>query len=224
MKKTICLLLAFVLTLALAGCAAPEEPLDSSSLPESISESVSESISEPESESESESEPEPVQLVIQYAVPEGFIPVEQLGKNDDYRSYPEYPEEELVPGLYCSPDYPDDIANFIFSESEPDPYFDQYTVDVMESAMEYALEDVLDPMTPSVKVSELEYYEVMGVPAYRMRMSYVYSDMLLDQWVVCVNADKCYTFTYTQMAETGWDDAFETSIASICFTEVTKHS
>lgn len=51
-------------------------------------------------------------------------------------------------------------------------------------------------------------------PYYRLDYTVTLGDVLMDQTVMGINADRAYTFTYTDMTG-GWDQAFADAIASI---------
>ncbi len=192
MKKISLLLAALILTLALTACS------DSNAISDSYVSTGSESQPTESQPAESESTG-PVVTDYTFTPPAGFT-----ASKDD-------------PNLYYSPDYPDDIANVIVASSEHDPYFGSYTADLMADALSTALAKQLGNQFSGLAVDSFEYFEVDTLPAYRMTLHYTYEEMVLKQLVVCVNADSCYAFTYTQTADTDWDAVFEASVAALHF-------
>lgn len=118
--------------------------------------------------------------------------------------------------LYHSPDYPDDIAVIYTARSAADPYFGSYTADMMAEALSRMLSAEYGTEIP-VAVENFIYTEVDGLPAYRMQTSYAVGDLQLRQLVVAVNADACYTFTWTCTPEEDWMAAFAESADSLWF-------
>ncbi len=122
-----------------------------------------------------------------------------------------------LPGMYHSPDYPDDVSNIYTAIGERDPYFGSYTAEMMAEALTRALreqqgEDI------SVTVDALEYSEISGLPACRLLIHYTVDGLSLRQLMVSVNADRSYTFTWTQVGDADWMAAFEKSADSLWFT------
>ena len=121
-----------------------------------------------------------------------------------------------IVGMYESPDYPDDSSNFYASYGDADPYFASYDVSIMEDALSRSLTQQMGEEI-AVAVDSLEYTEIDTLPAYRMELHYTVSGLELCQLVVSVNADYNYTFTWTQVGEADWMEAFRTSADSLWF-------
>lgn len=123
---------------------------------------------------------------------------------------------EDIPGMYQSPEYPDDASNFYFSCGDADPYFANYDTAILEAALSLSLTQQMGTDV-AVTVDMLEYFTLDDLPAYRMELHYTVSGLALRQLVVCVNADYTYTFTWTQVGDADWMDAFRTSADSLWF-------
>ena len=121
-----------------------------------------------------------------------------------------------IPGMYQSPDYPDDSSNFYMTCGDADPYFANYDASILEAAFSRSLTQQTGTEV-AVTVDSLEYCTVDSLPAYRAQLHYTVDGLALRQLVVCVNADYCYTFTWTQVGEADWMDAFCTSADSLWF-------
>ncbi len=122
-----------------------------------------------------------------------------------------------IVGMYESPDYPDDSSNFYASYGDADPYFGSYDVELMQTALSQSLTQQMGSEI-TVTVDSLEYITVSELPAYRMELHYAVSGLALRQLVVSVNADYNYTFTWTQVGEADWMEAFRASADSLWFT------
>ena len=132
---------------------------------------------------------------VSFIPPEGFEPLSASGE------------------LYRSPDYPDDISCLAVAVDDRDPYFDRYTAALLEQAFSEALGRTAEAQ--DVTVESLKYGTLSDVPCYQVRLSFASGTTRFRQWVVCLNADRLYTFTYTQTDETDWDALFAASIDSI---------
>lgn len=121
-----------------------------------------------------------------------------------------------ITGMYESPDYPDDASNFYVARGDADPYFSDYDTAILEAALSLSLTQQMG-VDVAVTVDALEYFTVDTLPAYRMELHYTVSGLALRQLVVCVNADHNYTFTWTQVGDADWMDAFRASADSLWF-------
>ena len=121
-----------------------------------------------------------------------------------------------IPGMYQSPDYPDDASNFYVTCRDTDPYFANYDTAILEAALSLSLTQQTGADV-AVTVDSLEYFTVDTLPAYRAELRYTVSDLALHQLMVCVNADYTYTFTWTQVGDADWMDAFRISADSLWF-------
>lgn len=204
MKKTISLLLALVLALSLAACSK-KAGTDSSaaSTAESISESAAESVSESVAESESAAESTAADTTLTitdytFKVPDGFT------------------ADESNADMYYAPDYPNDSSNIYVASGDSDPNFEKYTADILETGLESSLTQQLGENI-DITIDSFDYTTIDDLPAYRLVMHYTYSDTLITQLQIGVNADKSYSFTYTQAGDADWMEAFDTSAATIHF-------
>ena len=68
-----------------------------------------------------------------------------------------------------------------------------------------------------VTISECSLVAVDGMPGIRVATSYDLAGVPVSQLSYTISADGIYTFTFTQMGDAGWMDAFEASAQTIDF-------
>lgn len=133
-------------------------------------------------------------------VPEGFTQQEMEGL--DY---------------YCVSEDGSNINMTILDKTEADDAtFDEVTVEMLREALEEGFRTAYS-MEVSVDQDSLAWEPVCDFPAYQYSCTYELSGVALEQLIVCINADKIYTITYTDV--TGeWMEQFRTSAANIQLT------
>lgn len=97
-----------------------------------------------------------------------------------------------------------------------DTAFDTVTADLLRTALEAALSQ-----SYKVDVTITDNYfttgTVSGYPAYQYSLSYELQGTAISQLIIGVDADRTYTFTYTDLSGT-WMEAFEKSAKGIILT------
>lgn len=94
--------------------------------------------------------------------------------------------------------------------------FGSITAGTARAALESALKDRYGTQ-PAVTDRYFTRDEVCGLPAYQYSYELTVGGRTVSQTVVCVNADRRYTFTYTDMTG-AWAGAFEASAKNIQLT------
>lgn len=193
MKKAILGIYAVTLALALAACGSTPA---SASTPASQSVPASEPASEPASQPASDTA-DYTAYTLQFDVPEGLAEVAEL--------------PEGVSAMFQAED--GSSLNLVIYENDG-----SLASDVTEDAMVPLLEEGYSQQLGMDVTLENVAFETGKLgdicPYYRLDYTVALGDVLMSQTVMGINADRAYTFTYTDM--TGdWSQAFATAIASI---------
>ncbi|MCI8514173.1 MAG: hypothetical protein HFI93_06025 [Lachnospiraceae bacterium] len=109
----------------------------------------------------------------------------------------------------------EDGSNINMNVQDKDPSFSMVTADLLNQALTAMMKQAYDTdITIEDKYFKTE--NVSGFPAYQYRFSYEMEGVVLEHLTVGIDADKTYTFTYTDFSGTGaWMDAFEANVKSI---------
>lgn len=202
MKKAILGVCAVTLALALAACGgAPASGSAPASQPASASRPASEPASQPGSEPASEPASEPTEAdytayTLQFDVPEEFAQLEE--------------PPEGVSAMFQAAD--GSSINLVIYENDGSLASDVKQEDLVslleESMQQMGLEvEVLNPVFETGKLGDV-------CPYYRIDYTVVLNDVVMGQTMMGINADRAYTFTFTDM--TGdWGQFFVDAIASI---------
>lgn len=110
----------------------------------------------------------------------------------------------------------DDGSSINVNIQAADPSFEAVSAELLNSTLASVLSQTYHTEI-AVTDNAFSREPVCGYPAYQYSFSYTLQGDKITQTVIGVNAGRCYTFTYTDMAGT-WADAFEGSIQSINFT------
>lgn len=193
MKKAILGICAVTLALALAACGSTPA---SASTPASQSVPASQPASEPASQPASDTA-DYTAYTLQFDVPEGLAEVAEL--------------PEGVSAMFQAED--GSSLNLVIYENDG-----SLASDVTEDAMVPLLEEGYSQQLGMDVTLENVAFETGKLgdicPYYRLDYTVALGDVLMSQTVMGINADRAYTFTYTDM--TGdWSQAFATAIASI---------
>ena len=131
---------------------------------------------------------------------------------------PEGFEEQAVDGLdlyYVNADGSN--LNVLVSEKKEsdDKAFGSVTADALREALE---EGFLDSLEAEVDITNVSFTQnpVDGFEAYQYTCAYALWGVEMEQFIVCVNADKLYTFTYTDTTG-AWMEEFQRSGENIRF-------
>lgn len=135
-----------------------------------------------------------------YDVPEGFV------------------ASEDSPMVYYAPDGSGSSFNIQYTqEQETTPDFDEDAMaQYLKEGMETQLSQQLGLET-DITVEECAHASVDGQPGMRAVLSYELNGVAFHQMIYTVAADGTYTFTYTQLGDSDWMDAFQASVDSIDF-------
>ena len=189
MKKTIVFLLA-MLMLTLTACGDKGSAVQS---PDNGG-------SSPAPASEPAKEPAKGNHVTDYKVdvPEGFTSIEQEGV------------------LECWAVADGSNINVNTTDGTDSETFSAINADLMRLALVSAFKDS-GSGEPTITDRYFTRNDVCGLPAYQYSYDIELDGQAMTQIIVCVNADKTYTFTYTTTGEE-WLEAFEASAAAIELT------
>lgn len=198
MKKAILGICAVTLALSLAACGgAPASGSAPASQPASVSQPASEPASQPASEPASEpAEADYTAYTLQFDVPEEFAQMEE--------------PPEGVSAMFQAAD--GSSINLVIYENDGSLASDVKQEDLVslleESMQQMGLEvEVLNPVFETGKLGDV-------CPYYRIDYTVVLNDVVMGQTMMGINADRAYTFTFTDM--TGdWGQFFVDAIASI---------
>ena len=197
MKKAILGICAVTLALSLAACGgAPASGSAPASQPASVSQPASEPASQPASEPASEAAEDYTAYTLQFDVPEEFAQLEE--------------PPEGVSAMFQAAD--GSSINLVIYENDGSLASDVKQEDLVslleESMQQMGLEvEVLNPVFETGKLGDV-------CPYYRIDYTMVLNDVVMGQTMMGINADRAYTFTFTDM--TGdWGQFFVDAIASI---------
>lgn len=198
MKKAILGICAAALAFSLAACGgAPASGSAPASQPASVSQPASEPASQPASEPASEpAEADYTAYTLQFDVPEEFAQLEE--------------PPEGVSAMFQAAD--GSSINLVIYENDGSLASDVKQEDLVslleESMQQMGLEvEVLNPVFETGKLGDV-------CPYYRIDYTVVLNDVVMGQTMMGINADRAYTFTFTDM--TGdWGQFFVDAIASI---------
>ena len=200
MKKAILGICAAALAFSLAACGgAPASGSAPASQPasEPASQPASEPASQPASEPASEAAEDYTAYTLQFDVPEGLAQLEEL--------------PDGVSAMFQAEDGSN--LNLVIYDNDGSLASD-LTQDAMVSTLE---EGYSQQLGMEITLEDVAF--VTGTlgdvcPYYRLDYTVVVGDVSMSQTLLGINADRAYTFTYTDMTG-GWTQAFEDSIASI---------
>lgn len=199
MKKMLLALCALAAALSLAACGgAPASGQAPASPPASgpASGSASEPASEPASGSASEEAADYTAYTLQFDVPPDFAQMEE--------------PPEGVSAMFQTAD--GSSINLVIYDNDG-----SLASDVTQDAIVSLLEGSLEQMSVEAQVLDpvFETGKLGGVcPYYRIDYTVVMGDVVMGQTMLGINADRAYTFTYTDM--TGdWGQIFADAVASI---------
>ena len=109
----------------------------------------------------------------------------------------------------------DDGSSINLNIQPADPSFDTVSAELLNNTLTSVLSQTYHTEI-AVAANDFSREPICGYPAYQYSVSYSLEGDQMNQTVIGVQTDKCYTLTYTDM--TGdWADAFEESIRSIRF-------
>lgn len=197
MKKSFAILFALMM-LTLAGCQSESEPGER---PPRITPPPA--ASQPAETKPAETEPAQVSdHVVDYRVdiPQSFGSTEMEG---------------VVACWYNAEDGSNINVNVVDKDASFDESFSQIDASVMKEALNAAFQQAYGSL-PTITDKEFIHCEVSGLPAYRYSYTIELNGMTMAQIIVCVNADRAYTFTYTDATADGaWMETFEDSAENI---------
>ena len=210
MKKLLALAMALVMVLAMVACGG-ETPASSQA---SSAESASEPASEPASETapESGSEAAPAGDEVPATVPDVtvtdvlFTPPEGFTQAEDGSMV--YTAED---GSNIQVQYQDVDTAGMSTATDTQQLSADMEAELESQFSELVGEDV------DVAISECSLVAVDGMPGIRVATSYNLAGVPVSQLSYTISADGIYTFTFTQMGDAGWMDAFEASAQTIDF-------
>ncbi len=128
-----------------------------------------------------------------------------------------YIPSDSVKGMYISERNPIDSSNIYYSVSDnldAKALRTAMATDVYKEKVEKKFKEAYGAET-SITSYELENTEVDGCPAYKIRLSCSMDDMIMEQLIFVIAADKVYTITYSQSSDDDKMEEFEKSAKSI---------
>lgn len=184
MKKIAAFLLALML-LALAGCSGDTKP---SSAPDDSGDAPTQA-----------SEPAKSNHVVDYKidVPDGFEPTEMEG----------------LTACWYNADGSNINLNITDKDATADVGFTAITADMMRMTLISTFKETYGT-EPTVTDKYFTRNDVCGMPAYQYAYDMDLEGTVMTQIIVCVNADKLYTITYTD-GSGEWLEQFEASAGNI---------
>ena len=140
--------------------------------------------------------------VVDYKVdmPEGFAATEQEG----------------VDACWMAPDQSNINLLIVDKDATTNAGFKAITADILRDTVKSSMKEAYG-QEPTVTDRYFTKDDVCGLPAYQYSYDIELDGQAMTQIIVCVNADKTYTFTYTTTGEE-WLEAFEASAAAIELT------
>lgn len=125
-------------------------------------------------------------------------------------------EEQEVEGVTKAWYNMEDRSNVNVNITEKDSAFKKITAEALKDAMVQLFEESYS-MTPTITDKYFTSEEVCGMPAYQYSYEIELNGVEMTQLVVCIDADKTYTVTYTDTTGS-WMGEFETSAKNINLT------
>lgn len=191
MKKAIAFLLATMLLLAAAGCGKGDDTTGGGT-----------PASEPAEASQPAEASEPAQSsnhVVDYKidVPDGFEPTEMEG----------------LTACWYNGDGSNVNLNVTEKDATTDLGFDAINADMLRMTLISTFKETYD-LEPAIEDKYFTRNDVSGMPAYQYCYEMDLEGTVMNQLIVCINADQLYTVTYTDGAGT-WMPDFEASAANI---------
>ena len=110
--------------------------------------------------------------------------------------------------------YNEDGSNIIISVMDRDPAFKSATIDQFHAAIEEEFSNY--GLEVSITDNYFKQDDFEGIPSYQYSISYDLMGVSVNQIVIGVNADKLYTFTFTDMSNS-WIEIYEKCIDSLHF-------
>ena len=206
MKRLLALALALALALTLAACGGEEAPASSAPASEAASGSSSEAASGSSSEAAPAGDGVPATVPdvtvtgLEFTPPEGFTQAEDgsmvYTAEDGSNIQVQYQDVDTA-GMSTATDTQQLAADM---EAELEAQFAQLVGEEVD-----------------VTIPECELIAVDGMPGIRVVTTYDLAGTPITQLSYTVSADGVYTFTFTQMGDAGWMDAFEASAQTIDF-------
>lgn len=118
-------------------------------------------------------------------------------------------EQEGVTAYWAAEDH----SSINLNITDKDAEFKTVTADMLRDALVQLFEEGYG-MTPTITDKYFTSDEVCGMPAYQYCYDIELMGVEMTQLVVCIDADKTYTVTYTDTTG-GWISEFETSAKNI---------
>lgn len=132
---------------------------------------------------------------------------------------PEGFEEQAVDGmeLYCVNADGSNINMTIMEKTAADDAsFSEITAQMLRETIQEGFQEAYE-LEVTIEEDALTQEPVCDFPAYQYLCSYEMSGVPLEQLIVCINADKIYTITYTDISGE-WMEAFQSSAQNIQLT------
>lgn len=129
---------------------------------------------------------------------------------------PEGFEEQEIEGLelYCMNADGSNINMTILDKTAADDAsFEGITVEMLRETLQDGFQQTYE-MEVNIEEDSLTQEPVCDFPAYQYTCSYELAGVPLEQLIVCINADKIYTITYTD-ASGEWMETFQSSAQNI---------
>ena len=197
MKKSVLFLSAAMLMLVLASCG---QDAGTPTNPGSQTADPGIQATEPGAQASEPAEPAKTSdHVVDYKldIPEGFEETTQEG----------------VVACWYNADGSNINVNIVDKEAGLDATFSMINADVMRETLIAAFK-AAGGEEPTITDRFFTTDEVCGLPAYQYSYDIELSGVKMTQIIVCVNADKTYTFTYTD-GSGDWTETFEASAKNI---------
>ena len=132
---------------------------------------------------------------------------------------PEGIEKVEIEGLdlyYANADGSNINMTIMEKTAADDASFDGITAEMLRDTLQEGFLESYE-MEVSIEEDSLTQEPVCDFPAYQYLCSYEMSGVPLEQLIVCINADKIYTITYTDISGE-WMEAFQSSAQNIQLT------
>ena len=189
MKRYI--MIALIAALRLAGCSKADDVV------QSFTDTRESYAAEESSATQESSEASDTGATYRLSVPEGYTELDVEGIEFYY--------------MY------EDGSNINMNIQAKDAGFGLLTADTLNAALASTFKQTYD-----VDIAITDHYftteKISGYSAYQYCISYVFQDISFTQLIVGIDADRTYTFTYTDVADGTWLSTFEESAKSIVIT------
>ena len=193
-----CMIMAFIVLLCFTGCSKADNTKQSSEIPSSAEvQESSQAVEESSAVTSQSSDTDQTGITYQMSIPEGYTELEMEGIEFYY--------------MY------EDGSNINMNIQDKDSGFSLVTADMLNAALVSTFKQTYE-IDLTITDNYFTTNEISGYPSYQYCISYEFQGIPFTQLIVGIDADRTYTFTFTDVAGGAWMTAFEESAKSIVIT------